>query len=90
MSKRYVKKPIPIEAMQWTGNNVDEISTFVGENIYFDSIDEVNLTGKRNIRIHTLEGEMSAHIGDYIVRGPYGEFYPVKREIFEKTYEEVK
>lgn len=40
--------------------------------------------------IYTLEGEMKARLGDYIVKGVDGEFYPVKKEIFEKTYVEVK
>jgi len=39
--------------------------------------------------IETLEGDMHAYAGSYIVRGVEGEIYPVKKEIFEKTYEEV-
>lgn len=40
--------------------------------------------------IATLEGEMSVSLGDYVIRGVQGEFYPVKPEIFTATYEEVK
>lgn len=40
--------------------------------------------------IHTLEGDMKASIGDYIITGVNGEQYPCKLDIFEKTYEEVK
>lgn len=40
--------------------------------------------------IHTLEGDMKAHPGDYIVTGTRGESWPVRKDIFEKTYEEVK
>ena len=39
--------------------------------------------------IHTLEGDMEASIGDYIIKGVNGEFYPCKPNIFTKTYEEV-
>jgi len=39
--------------------------------------------------VHTLEGDMVAQKGDYIVKGIRGEFYPVKPDIFEKTYEET-
>lgn len=39
--------------------------------------------------IHTLEGDMTARRGDYIIKGVNGEFYPCKADIFKKTYEEV-
>ena len=40
--------------------------------------------------IETLEGEMRAHNGDYLIQGVEGELYPCKRRVFEKTYEIVK
>jgi len=40
--------------------------------------------------IPTLEGELTASVGDYIIKGVKGEFYPCKPEIFEQTYEIVK
>lgn len=40
--------------------------------------------------IHTLEGDMLASPGDWIITGVNGEQYPCKPDIFEKTYEEVK
>lgn len=39
--------------------------------------------------IHTLEGDMTAQVGDVIVTGVNGERYPIKREIFDKTYDIV-
>lgn len=42
------------------------------------------------IKIETLEGVMKASVGDYIIKGVNGEFYPCKPDIFNKTYEEVK
>ena len=85
----YVKKPIPIQACQWNGNNEDELRAFVGDNIYFDTNDCVSEEGLKDIYIYTLEGRMRGHIGDYIIRGTKGEYYPCAREIFEETYQEV-
>lgn len=42
------------------------------------------------IKIETLEGVMDASIGDWIIKGVNGEFYPCKPDIFEKTYEAVE
>ena len=44
----------------------------------------------REMIIHTLEGDMKANVGDYIITGVNGEQYPCKPDIFEKTYEEVE
>lgn len=49
---------------------------------------EAYKTGKELI-IHTLEGDMKANVGDYIITGVNGEQYPCKPDIFEKTYEKV-
>lgn len=76
---KFVKKPIPIDAVQWTGYNFDEISNFMGDNN--PVIDRSN-----NLFIHTLEGEMKAVPGSWIIRGPKGEYYPCREDIFEETY----
>jgi len=44
----------------------------------------------KEIIIHTLEGDMKAFVGDYIITGVNGEQYPCKSDIFEKTYELVE
>lgn len=95
---RYRKKPVEIEAVQWTGDNQREMFDFLtdgqckddymtayGENFY---IDHNKVRG--GLIIRTLEGEHIASIGDYIIRGIKGEFYPCKPDIFEKTYEAVE
>ena len=84
--KKYIKKPIPIEALQWTGDNKQEIINFIDDNTRYQFI---KTSTSYNLYISTLEGEMKASIGDYIVKGVDGEFYPCKPGIFEKTYEEV-
>jgi hypothetical protein len=79
-----VKKPIVVKALQWNGNNNEECKQFVGDNIDF-----IYPTMDLNIVwgiIHTLEDEMTMVPGDYIIRGVDGEFYPCKKDIFERTY----
>ena len=78
MIKNYKKKPVIIQALQWMGNNYEEIDSFVGSNY--------EISGNEVI-IHTTEGDMTAHPGDYIIRGVKGEFYTCREDIFENTYE---
>lgn len=81
MPKKYRKKPVEIEAIQYTGGNLEQIKKFVdAQLISFDG---------DFITIHTLEGDMLASKNDYIIRGVQGEFYPCKPDIFEQTYEEI-
>ena len=77
MVERYRKKPVVIEALQWDGENIGAICSFVDRCKYVDGC----------LYIYTLEGVMQASVGDYIVKGVDGEFYPCKPGIFEKTYE---
>ena len=81
MIKKYQKKPVIIEAVQWTGTseNIDEVMEFMQADIMFISNDR--------LKIRTLEGDMIADPGDYIIKGIKGEFYPCKPDIFEQTYE---
>lgn len=85
---KYRKKPVIIEAIQFEGNSdrIIEIHEFMGG----DTI-RVNYEDKNNpyLKIETLEGIMKASVGDYIIKGVNGEFYPCKPDIFEKTYERV-
>ena len=76
---KYRKKPIPVEAVQWFGDNIEEIKALdsTGENIYLEN---------GNLRVKTLEGVLNARVGDFIVKGIEGEIYPVKKEVFKKTY----
>ena len=78
----YRKKPVTIEAIQWNGENTTEILNFGTNSIY--KVPECN-----DLIIHTLEGDMKASEGDYIIKGVDNEFYACKPGIFEKTYEEV-
>ena len=80
MARVYRKKPVVIEAVQWTGENHAEMCDFIDPEV-FEIIPRVGLV------IHTLEGDHHASPGDYIIKGVNGEFYPCKPDIFAKTYE---
>lgn len=83
--KRYIKRPIVIKALQFTGDNREEMFDFTnGVAVFRDN------NGHKEIIIPTLEGEMMAPEGAYIVRGIYGEYYPVQESVFNETYLEVK
>ena len=80
MSKKYRKKPVVIEAIQFDGDNMKECKEFIG-NKYDNTLNYPNVT--------TLEGVMAVSIGDFIIKGVKGEVYPCKPDIFEATYEPV-
>jgi len=82
---KYRKKPIVIEAMQLTVDNFDQVLTWCkGERVYKNIPVEF-----QEIAIDTLEGRMRAELGDYVICGVQGEFYPCKPSIFEATYDKV-
>lgn len=78
------KKPIVVEAIRYTGTDESKIrvSKFCERKYTYVDKDE-------SFVIPTLEGDMKASIGDYIIKGVNGEVYPCKPDIFEKTYEVV-
>lgn len=84
---RYRKKPVVIEALKFLDDDtrVSELIEFTGGNFAPYGNPEHYSCAK----IRTLEGEMRADIGDYIIKGVNGEFYPCKPDIFAKTYEAV-
>ena len=79
---KFKKKPTIIEAIQYTGDNIDEISQVLGV------LSVINYG--ESFLIHTLEGNMKVNPGDWVIKGIKGEFYPIKNEIFKLTYEKVK
>lgn len=81
---KFRKKPVVIEAIQWTGNNVDEILGFI-----LAKASAYRPVGN-SIAIETLEGTMIADRSDWVIKGIKGEFYPCKSDIFEATYEKVE
>lgn len=81
--KLYRKRPVVIEAMLYDGTNAAAISAWASD------ADIIEGKGSRlgQLFVSTLEGTMTAGVGDWIIRGVAGEFYPCKPDIFEATYE---
>jgi hypothetical protein len=79
-ARRYRKKPVVIEAIEWRGGNFVEVDRFV-------TVTHETYPRDGWVVIPTLEGEMVAKIGDFIIKGVQGEFYPCKPDIFAQTYE---
>lgn len=84
----YIKRPVTVEAIQFKRENWQDILSFTeykANNFVFNF--ENNL--KHTCIIPTLEGDMIATEGDYIVKGIYGAYYICKEEIFNITYEKL-
>jgi hypothetical protein len=80
---RFRKKPVVVEAMRFEGgHSVGAITTWIASHT-----GGVGIYRERCLFIKTLEGEMEAMPGDWIIRGVKGEFYPCKPDIFAQTYE---
>lgn len=100
---KFRKKPIQIEAVKWTGENLTELLVELVRAVlpedakWHPGEDGVLIAGPfildsqapRNLVIPTLEGDMTAKPGDWVIRGINGELYPLKPDIFEATYEAV-
>lgn len=83
---RYVKRPVVVDAIQWrAGDNDDEIIEFLGED-FKHFLYATGETVPYRLGMTTLEGQLLASPGDYIIRGVKGEHYPCRDDIFEATY----
>ena len=93
---KYTKKPVTIDAIQVKANNFDRICEFMGctpEQV-LNPMSDIDEHGDSRdpylgVIIDTLEGKMTANIGDMIIKGVKGEFYPCKPDIFAKTYDKA-
>lgn len=81
MGVKYVKKAIVIEALPWTGDE-DAMREFLGALFLIIDTDE-------RLRLETLEGPMWASLGDFVIQGVKGEYYPCKPDVFALTYDKV-
>lgn len=89
---KYRKKPVVIEAIHLTVDNVDEVAKWCGGKTVREEKPGDPSDVYTALLIPTLEGAMTGEThsgGDYIIRGVQGEFYPCKPGIFEATYEEA-
>jgi hypothetical protein len=83
---KFRKKPVVIEAVQFTRMNWEAVQLFTEGTAHTLTI-ERRPDGKCTCVIPTLEGQHIATEGDWIIKGVAGEFYPCKPDIFEQTYE---
>ncbi|MGI3163081.1 hypothetical protein [Pseudooceanicola sp. 200-1SW] len=91
---RFRKKPVEIEARRYTGDNTRDIALWVQPDLAPFALPKgwwqrQKDGGEFRLVIPTLEGEMDATPGDWIIRGVKGEYYPCKPDIFAVTYEPV-
>ena len=99
ITKQYRKKPVTIEAVALTRNNVHDVAAWCGGRV----IEEGKASDPSDVYlaldIPTLEGVMRGETmdssgryphGDWIIKGVNGEFYPIEASIFRETYEAVE
>lgn len=87
--KKYVKKPVEVEAILYSGKNAINVIMFIGDSDKCSiMLGDANKSTK--IKISTLEGDLFANPGDFIIKGIKGECYPCRADIFYETYDEVK
>ncbi len=83
--RKYIKKPVTVEAMQFNGDNYKECADYIGRE---------NIDNRLNYpNIITSEGVMAVNKGDWIIKEPFDkerQFYPCKPDIFEQTYERIE
>lgn len=86
MTNKYRKRPVEVEAIQFDGWNWREVYQFMSDEPLMFTQD---FRKEEYVTIDTLEGVMKARVGDYIIKGVHGEFYPCKPDIFHETYEDA-
>ena len=102
-TRKFVKRPVQIEAVRFVevsrtkrkfGDSIEyndsQVAQFMGRIIHVCTVPNGEPQGRTFIEISTPEGVMEANVGDWIIKGIQGEFYPCKPDIFDKTYEELE
>lgn len=87
--KRFRKLPVEIDAVELRADNADAVASWCGGRAIHDPKASDPTDVYVGVDIPTLEGVMRASVGDQVIRGVQGEFYPCKADIFAATYEEV-
>jgi hypothetical protein len=91
---KFRKKPVVIDAMLYDGDNKYDICQWSGDKVWYGYPESVGKSAvslgyepASDLWCSTLEGDLRASVGDWIIKGVAGEFYPCKPDIFEQTYE---
>lgn len=91
--KKYIKKPIPVIAIELLDENYGDLRKLCGDKIEFLTDTYVDNKGALRTKIigaviETLEGKMKCSTGDYIIQGIHDEIYPCAKDIFLESYDE--
>lgn len=91
---RFRKKPVEVEALQWTGDNLDEMQEFVGMKNPFEQGFKSNWKDRLEhlpayVWVEPSRAWVPVHLNEWVVKGVNGEFYPCDPVIFRATYEAV-
>jgi hypothetical protein len=81
MIEKYIKTPVVVEVLQWTGENSIEIEDFC----FFSFINTL-IDGSKKLTLASIEGNIYPEIGDYIIKDSTGEFCICKQVVFEDSY----
>ena len=81
--REFRKKPVVIEAIQFDGSFAPDLAEFVGVHGWYTDVAAPAWV------IHTRHGSVRAEIGDWIIKGEFGDYWPCKPDIFEQTYEAI-
>lgn len=81
---KYRRKPVVIDAIQWTGDNYSEVFEFTEGNAY------PTKSHSDTLAVSAMGCEMMAEKGCYIIRGINGDYYPCQEVTFKKIYEKVE
>ena len=90
---RFRKKPVEIEAIQWTGNNLADVQAFTGP-AHFGAVPpedrdpDPDMTAEVYDKLHSTW--VHVYDGQWIIRGVKGELYPVAADVFAETYDRVE
>lgn len=77
---RYIHKSTYVDAIQWKGDNFEEVKEFAGELVVYD--EETHM-----LQTRLLDGDLSVEVGKYLIKGVDGQFYPCNEEVFLASYE---
>lgn len=84
---KYKKKPLVVTAIQYNGDNIKELVNFAGRNIYMTT-DPLDVFQDIYV-VKTTKGNQKINVGDYLIKGTSGDFYPRTEERFNASYERL-
>lgn len=91
MIKKYRKRPVVVEAIQFTNENLAQCAEWLGDNLIVDivptALRDRTVLASKNYRIKILGGIYDLDFGDYIVKSLKDGFYIYEEEIFKMLYE---